>query len=152
MKMNGNYDNLIMDESEMILGVGQEHNFSYCNYTFDIEEKDEDEGENLYLTEILSKISKKTEPKKEEENKKEEPKYSQSDNETTIQKLIDNFDCFTTRADDYNTWFPDICAIYNSVEDKEQAYKLIHIYSQKGKTYDEDGVNKELQKIVDSGR
>lgn len=111
------------------------------------------EPENLTWVEDMAKnrgVSlKKTEPKKEDESKKEEPKYIQTDNAKTIKILLDNFECFTTRADDYNTWFSDICAIYNSVEDKEQSYKLIHYYSQKSKTYDENGVNKELKKIID---
>jgi P4 family phage/plasmid primase-like protien len=94
--------------------------------------------------------NKKTEPKKDEESKKEEPKvYSQSDNGKKIKVLLENFECFKHKSINYTDWFNIICAIFNSVENKEEGLQLIHQFSKLSDKYDEDGVNKEYKKIID---
>jgi len=98
---------------------------------------------------FMKQINKKTEPKKEEENKKEEPKYSQSDNGKKIKVLLENFEYFKTQSINYTDWFQIVCAIFNSVENKEEGLQLIHQFSKLSNNYDEDGVNKEYQKILD---
>jgi P4 family phage/plasmid primase-like protien len=129
--MPTNYDPF-MNESEMGF------NTSYENKIYDLE--------NLTWLDDMAKkkgvslTSKKTEPKKEDESKKEEPKYFQTDNANTIKILLDN-NFLKDQAKTYPTWFPILCAIYNSVEDKNIGLELAHQFS-KLNNYDEDGVNK----------
>jgi phage/plasmid-associated DNA primase len=148
---------LMIDEKEMIIGIeysGLEQSFCHSSY-FVNEEEENNEEENkeddnsLWMHEIKNQIKSKnnvidstpetTIPKKE--------KY---DNYQTINLLIDNFECFAKRSDNYNDWFPDVCAIFNSLQDNvEQMLKAIHSYSELSSKYDKDSVEKEIQKIFD---
>jgi len=89
------------------------------------------------------------EPDTKEDNKKEEPKYIQTENGKTIKLLLENFKCFKEEAKSYPSWFPLLCAIWNSVEDKEEGLALAHQFS-KLNNYDEDGVNKIWDKFENS--
>jgi len=86
------------------------------------------------------------EPDSDEDNKKEEPKYSQSENGKNIKILLENFECFKEEAKSYPTWFPILCAIWNSVENKVEGLQLAHQFS-KLNNYDEDSVNEKWEKF-----
>jgi P4 family phage/plasmid primase-like protien len=133
--MPTNYDYLLLNENEMFMNTAYENKII--------------ERENLTWLDDMAKDKgvsfKKTEPKKEDENKKEEPKYFQFDNAKTIKILLDN-EFFKKEAESYPTWFPFLCAIYNSVDDKNEGLKLAHQFSKLNK-YDENSVNKVWNKF-----
>jgi phage/plasmid-associated DNA primase len=148
---------LMIEENKMCIGLkysGLEHSFCHSSYFVNAEEENNEEenkedDNSLWMHEIKNQIKSKnnvidstpetTIPKKE--------KY---DNYQTINLLIDNFECFAKRSDNYNDWFPDVCAIFNSLQDNvEQMFKAIHSYSELSSKYDKDSVEKEIQKIFD---
>lgn len=141
---------LEMDENNMCLGHQGKDVYIYPTLFQNVEEEEEEEEvENLMLYEIMKKVTKKNEPKKDEESKKEEPKFNQSDNGKTIKILLENFECFKEVADPYSDWFKYMCAIYNSVENKDEGYQLIHQFSKLSDKYDEDVVDKKYQQIAE---
>jgi phage/plasmid-associated DNA primase len=106
-----------------------------------------DENGNPDMDHFLKQLKKKNEIIKDDNNKKVETKiYSESENGKTIKILFDNFECFKKEAESYPTWFPILCALYNSVENKDEGLLLAHQFS-KLNNYDEDGVNKVWEKF-----
>ena len=128
--MPNNYDYLLVSENDMGMNTAYENKII--------------EPENLTWLDDMFK-QKKTEPKKEDESKKEEPKFLQSDNAKTIKILLDN-GFLKDQAKSYTDWSPMLCAIYNSVENKNEGLQLAHQFS-KLNNYDEDGVNKVWNKF-----
>lgn len=133
--MPNNYDPF-MSESEMSMNTAYENKIIEPENLTWLDEMFKQKGVSLTI---------KTEPNKEDESKKEEPKYSQTANANTIKILLDN-GFLKNEAKSYTTWFPILCAIYNSVEDKNIGLQLAHQFS-KLNNYDENGVNKVWNKF-----
>lgn len=143
---------LDIDESQM----GMNYQFTpdmFCATSYncdDDSEYDSDESCSLMIDHYKKEYEKKKNDKKDEDNKKEEPKFSQTENGKTIKILLDNFTCFKKLSVNYTDWFPVVCAIYNSVENKKECYDLIHHFSKLCiDKYDRDDVDKEVKKICE---
>ena len=141
-----------IEESQM----GMNYQFTpemYCSasyYRDDDSEYDSDESCSLMIDHYKKQSEKKKNDKKDEDNKKEEPKFTQTENGKTIKLLFDNFECFKQLSVNYPDWFPVVCAINNSVENKKECYDLIHYFSKLCiDKYDRDDVDKEVKKIFE---